>query len=531
MSSYKPKSLDELNSMYDKALSAQRAIKRGTSKINETNSSDSFFDDVIKEAELAVQKEPEKRIADLSVAVDDFIKHFSEPKNEAKSPVVSTEVQSKAKPAEASKAKEAPKIKTEKKAAIVAAPSPEIARKQSGEHISSLMSDYIKIMNDQDDSDEDEPRQRKSFLARKKDKKAISKEAFKEEEKEEEDNIFDEPSYTPLSDEMKEDVFPFENSSVSFDELSEEKPSAASEEAFNAFSAMSRKKETFHKEIVTEEPAAEEIAEVETTEEAPDFSEAEETEAVFDDLSSNTEAMDDAEEESEAEDEEYTEEDFEEEFEQRPYSKGKNALRVITRVLLSVILVCTVLLSLCCASLSTVFNVNTGKEVFGQYYFFTSSHDFDASGVKAGDMVICKAQSTVSDDETAVYIDLENRTFSFGVKDGSITNGEGDIIYLIGDNEVLRDDVLGVVHKTVPTLGDVVMLVYEHYVAVISVLVSVSAILLLVIIFALKKRRAESEEYFEDEEEYEQEDAEEAAEENEAEAEEDADSDIFAQLD
>ena len=78
MSSYKPKSLEELNSMYDKALSAQRAIKRGTSKINETNSSESFFDDVIKEAELTVEKEPEKRIADLSVAVDDFIKHFSD---------------------------------------------------------------------------------------------------------------------------------------------------------------------------------------------------------------------------------------------------------------------------------------------------------------------------------------------------------------------------------------------------------------------------------------------------------------------
>ena len=78
MSGYRPKSLDELNDMYDKALSAQRAIKRGTSKINENNSS-TFFDDVIKEAELSVTKNTaEKPIADLSGAVDDFIKHFSE---------------------------------------------------------------------------------------------------------------------------------------------------------------------------------------------------------------------------------------------------------------------------------------------------------------------------------------------------------------------------------------------------------------------------------------------------------------------
>ena len=87
LSSYRPKSLDELNNMYDKALSAQRAIKRGTSKINETNTSESFFDDIIKEAELTLEKEPEKPIADLSVAVDDFIKHFSdaEKKNEESS--------------------------------------------------------------------------------------------------------------------------------------------------------------------------------------------------------------------------------------------------------------------------------------------------------------------------------------------------------------------------------------------------------------------------------------------------------------
>ena len=140
MSSYKPKSLEELNSMYDKALSAQRAIRRGTSKINETNSSDSFFDDVIKEAELTIEKEPEKRIADLSVAVDDFIKHFSEPEKESSTAAASQSVQPKAKAAEAVKPVELPKITAPKKAsAIVATASPAIARKQSGEHISNLM--------------------------------------------------------------------------------------------------------------------------------------------------------------------------------------------------------------------------------------------------------------------------------------------------------------------------------------------------------------------------------------------------------
>ena len=60
-------------------------------------------------------------------------------------------------------------------------------------------------------------------------------------------------------------------------------------------------------------------------------------------------------------------------------------------------------------------------------------------------------------------IDLENKTFSFGIKDGSITNGNGDIIYLIGDNEIERDDVLGTVYKTVPLMGDIVTIIYDHH--------------------------------------------------------------------
>ena len=125
-----------------------------------------------------------------------------------------------------------------------------------------------------------------------------------------------------------------------------------------------------------------------------------------------------------------------------------------------------------------------------------------------------------------MYIDLENRTFSFGLKDGSITNSDGDVVYLIGDNEVMRDDVLGTVYKTVPALGDVITLVYEYYVPVIAALVGVTVVLLLVVIFALKKRRFEET----DEEEESEEDAQEEAEEASEASEEELDTDIFAEL-
>lgn len=568
MSGYKPKSLDELNSMYDKALSAQRAIKRGTSKIDETTSSDSFFDDVIKEAELTVSKEPEKRIADLSVAVDDFIKHFSEPESKKVETPSAHSVAERAKTREPVKA---PEIKAEKKAStIIATPSPAIARKQSGEHISSLMSDYIKIMNDQDDSD-DEPRHRKSFLSRKKEKKPAVKESFAEEVKSEEE-IFQEPEYIPLTDEMEEEVFASKEESA---------PSAASEEAFNAFSAMSKKKETFYKETVTvkeevdessatdsEESFPEEIIEdtAETSdklteevseEQTRDFSDLEEEtendlddtadnsenedsdedeEKNFDELSSYSEEAEENEDSNDEDDEDDGEVD-EEEFESDvpSHSKAKNTVRIISRVFLSMICVLTVLSSLFAASLSTVFNVNTGKEVFGKYYFFTSSHDFFASGVKAGDLVVCEKKTAVSDDETAVYIDLENKTFSFGVKDGSITGDNGDILYLIDGNEVDREDVLGTIYETVPVLGDIVVIIYEHYFALIITLVSVSAILLFIIIFALRRKKAEAEDEYDDEFEETEEEPEteedSSSSEKEDNSEEDFNTDIFAELD
>lgn len=503
MSSYKPKSLDELNSMYDKALSAQRAIKRGTSKINESSSSN-FFDDVIKEAEQTVTKQQEKPIADLSVAVDDFIKHFTQPNNEQSVSKADNNIQKTA-PIQKQAAQ---KLQPEKKSApiTVSVPTPAtptISRKQSSEHISSLMSDYIKIMNDQDEPEDEERKPRRSFLSRKKDKKLSQKGTFKDEATEDEnaekeDEMLEDASLQPqglqsLTDEddafeeIKEAVVPFEKDDETVPEQ-EDIPSIAGEEAFNAFSAMSEKKEDFYKE-------AEEVYTPDEDEVFEDFSslskEAQEETALEENEEKNV---------SNEADEKYKDEDSKKEEptedlekisfkENKPDGKkNKNALRITLRAFLSLICLLTVSFSVLCACLSTVFNVNTGKEAFGEYYFFTSSHAFEDASVKANDLVICKKQATVTDGESAVYIDLENRTFSFGVKDGSKLSGDDDIIYVISGNEVDRNDVLGVVYKTIPSLGKTITVIYNYYVAIIVCLTIISAALLLIIIFVLKKK-------------------------------------------
>ena len=431
MSGYRPKSLDELNDMYDKALSAQRAIKRGTSKINENNSS-TFFDDVIKEAELSVTKNTaEKPIADLSGAVDDFIKHFSEGEEK---PVSHMHHRKEAvKPA-------APKHTAGTAAVASKNRVPTVTRKHTDEEITALMSDYVRIMNDHDDFD-DEPKRK--FTIRKKDKKKSA------EVKEEKNEIKEE-----LTEET-EDI----NEEVSAEIKAEETEAPVNKDSL--FTALSDESD-------------------EETEALP------EEEAAFP-FEEEEEVPEEATEEKKVKEKKIKEKKVKE-------KGGKNNARVFFRVLLSLVLTVCVILTVSVGSLSTVFNVNTGKEAPGEYYLFTASHDFPEVDVENGDFVICRKQSTVEDGEKAVYIDLENKTFTFGVKNGGRTNGEGDIIYFVGTNEVERDSVLGTVDKTVSGLGKIVNLIYRYYIPVVAALASLCAILLLGIIFVLKKKNTKPEE-------------------------------------
>ena len=127
--------------MYDKAISAQQAIKRGTSKINQSSSSANSFEDVINNAENSFAKklpENEKPITDLSDAVDDFIKHFSDaPQKKAAPSAVPTGVPAYQRPVQHTQKTQPAPFQN-----VVGSPNPPIvSRKQSDEDMATLMSD------------------------------------------------------------------------------------------------------------------------------------------------------------------------------------------------------------------------------------------------------------------------------------------------------------------------------------------------------------------------------------------------------
>ncbi len=147
MSSYRPKSLDELNSRYDQAMSADMAIKKGVSGIKESenqlkeNRFSADTNDFDIEAEGFARKiSSPKSVEDISGAVDDFIRHLN---NEYATETVSARPQPKPVP----KAQPVSPRKT----------VPVIEPEPVNDERSELLDNYMKVMTDQYEDDEEPP--------------------------------------------------------------------------------------------------------------------------------------------------------------------------------------------------------------------------------------------------------------------------------------------------------------------------------------------------------------------------------------
>lgn len=174
MSSYRPKSLDELNSRYDQAMSADLAIKKGVSGIRESEtfqkekSAVTDFDSVGSEAEALSKKVASaKNVEDISGAVDDFIRHLN----------------SEYLPDSLSKNRPQPSRVMNPRPVSHAVPQPQAHTAPQSETStvdrSELLEDYMKVMTDQyeDEDDDSEPFPVGSYLRKKSRKRRKDKTA------------------------------------------------------------------------------------------------------------------------------------------------------------------------------------------------------------------------------------------------------------------------------------------------------------------------------------------------------------------
>lgn len=178
MAGYRPKSLDELNSIFDKTMAAEKAIKKGSSLLEKGEDSFSSFSAQLTEEKETASVDEEKTSEEITDSVNDFIARFT---------VQSEKEQVRAKPQMTVLSAEAVKKEYEIENDIFSEEDTSVkeAEKPSRDE---LMDEYMKIMSDEDDEAPEKKKlsRKEKKKLRKKDKAPQAEEVPQEPEKVEE---------------------------------------------------------------------------------------------------------------------------------------------------------------------------------------------------------------------------------------------------------------------------------------------------------------------------------------------------------
>lgn len=485
MAGYRPKSLDELNNLYDKAISAENEIKKGSSLLKSEVLESSFEAPENQSMPSSVRPIHPKEISN---DVDSFIKQFAE-KNDFL-PLPSSQEPQRKRPAPLADLQPKTPVNPEpapaqKAQARIQKPDP-----QKEENLSGLMNDYAKIMSgDYDDDDEDD----ETFSSRKnlfknrrnerKGKKKAAKDIITENEVPNTGAVQKGPVAEPelgIPPRIRQDQKAF----VPAEKEPEEQAVTAEEQPKAAFSLNEKAKEAIEKtapvpEIKTETEKEEKqaIASVPEAEATTDSAPAEETDRFAD---YENEPYDDSLDVPFERNEEDGNFDFGEIESQKRSGKA-----VFAKVLLSIILVLTLVATALTGA--CVFTVNSERSLAG-YMFFSATNSYEDAEVRSNDFVICKKSSSIADGQKVIFINRELRSFSFGVKTGEKTTGNGTEYYTVSSAAIEKNDVLGVIVKTVPSFGKTVRAIVDNFLFILLGLVALAIIVTLILCLAFKKR-------------------------------------------
>ena len=165
-------------------------------------------------------------------------------------------------------------------------------------------------------------------------------------------------------------------------------------------------------------------------------------------------------------------------------SVKKKLAKALVALLFVISLLCTLVLGLG----TMLVGINTGEPGIADLCLFTASYDYTDANIKSGDLVIGKWQSNVRDGESVVYIDLANRSFSFGVKSGEFEQDD-TVYYRISGSDIKKANLLAVVERTVPVVGTFAKITVDHFATVFVAFAVATVALLLLLMFAFRRKR------------------------------------------
>ena len=455
MAGYRPKSLDELNSIFDKTIAAEKAIRKGSSLLEKGEDSFSSFSVQAAEDKPKTFSAEEKPSEEITDSVSDFIAKFT----------VQTQAEPvKAKPQMTVIAPEPVKKEYEilnEAPTTEAQSTPTEAEKPSRDE---LFDEYMKIMSDEDD---DAPAERK--LSRKEKKRLRKKEKAERKNtqaSEAETEPAPEEATDPVEESVQQEAEPSEEESVKDESISFEsaEETAAEEDSQEAFS----------------EPISEEASEQDIPEEKDDFKFPENYTPEW--IKENEDDGD--------------EEDEEKEKLKPDYGK------IIFKVILTLVLIAVISAGTLATLLKTVVAPNTGKLVADKYYVFTTYKDYTDIGI-AKDTLIITEKKYAAEGEFFVYVDYANKTFELGKRTDSITKEDGEVLYVTerdgGRTLVSRDDCKGVIYLTYADRGGAVSFLTDNYIIIVAAAAVISLVIVLVFALVLRGKRDEDYEIFEEE--------------------------------
>ncbi len=408
MANYRPKSLNELNNLYDKSMAAQNAIKKNGSAIAADSDENEKAAEHIHQETTANEKTPSQIASDeLSEALSGFIKTFGEAdsakdKTATRQPLPITKA---VKPTVASSAKKA----TSDDSADTAESRPHQTEKKEKPVLmrnaerSELLDDYMKIMNDEDD----DVAYLKNIIKKKKKSKK------------------DKHQGSPLSEHENEETTQEANEQV--DNLPEEEKVAKPEEVTEAEGI-----ESFY---------ADENDSVEA-EETPD--------------------------------------------EVKPAKKKKREKNIFLQIFFMLLLLAVLIGAVSLSLVKIVTNADSNDPIMDKYSLFTIDRDFEKAELSKGDLVITENKAVAEEDSFA-YKNAYGEII-FAVK-GTQIGTDRFMAHYDGEVDLIEETaVRGVIIKTIPSVGNIVKILTDNFIIIISVLIAVALIIILILALAFRSK-------------------------------------------
>lgn len=454
MAGYRPKSLDELNNMYDKTLAAEKAIKKGTSLVEKT-SENAILNNLTEDIERIAEEV--KQSMGISEEINDFIAKFSYEKPEEE------KAESKPKPQMTVLVPEQPitenaSFELFENTADAEAAVEEVSKADRND----LMDEYMRIMNDEED--DEVPQKKLSRKEKKKLKMMEKREAEKAAQQKEE-------AYEPAPETEAEPV-------------SESAPDQEPESFYNFAEETTQEDNEIRQSYTFQSPedefkAPEYVAAATEPSQQESSFQPEETDNDFQFPQDYTPAW-------------MKEEKDEEAVKPKKSKKEKQASNnVFIKALLSLVLAFLIFIGSTATVFKTLIPVNTGKAVSDTFYFFTAYKDYTDLDIRKGDLIITENRYT-QDGDIFAYIDYSNKTFEFGKRNDSITNDDG-VVLLVTENQgsrtlVSRDDCKGVIYAVYPTVGTFISILSDNFIIIIAAVAVSALVIILTLTLALRNK-------------------------------------------